>query len=245
MAETDILTGQYVRIAQTTATVGERIVARLVDYAFLTAYYAVLMWALFSSPFLDHLVDKSRLLAIVIFLLLTLPPLFYSLICEMFFRGQTIGKHLFHLRVVSMDGAQPTFGQLTIRWMFLLVDVWVSAIGILPIALSKRHQRFGDMAAGTIVIHEGDYRQWHAALDDFYWLTPGYKPAYPEAQLLSDGQAHLIDRTLHGKNGYDFDQVEKLAGKVSHFLKVEPRDGAVSFLTKVLHDYQYYTLDLV
>lgn len=243
MATADIITGQYVRISQTAASVGDRIAARLIDYFVLGAYSFLVSMLLAQFIFtLDFGLLSDVIRIACLFLFLIFPTMFYSLVCEMFFHGKSAGKYVRHIRVVSIDGAQPTFGQLIIRWLFLLVDVWASCIGILPIALTKRHQRFGDLAAGTMVIHEDDYQNWHSALDEFYWLTPDYKPEYPQAERLSDGQANLIDRTLHGSDGYDFNQVEKLADKVAQFLKVKPKEGKFGFLTKVLQDYQYFTL---
>lgn len=245
MAETDIITGQYVRISQTAASLGDRIVARIIDYVIVMAYSFVMI-VLFNQ--FDRMITNyfgNTVLVFAITFILILPPTLYSLICETFFHGQTIGKRVRHIRVVSIDGSQPTIGQLTIRWMFLLVDVWMSAIGILPIAFSKRHQRFGDMAAGTMVIREDNYQHWHSALDEFYWLTPEYKPTYPQAKLLSDGQAQIIDRTLHGHDDYNYDQVARLAEKVQKFLGIKTKENNFAFLSKVLHDYQYYTLETV
>lgn len=244
MATADIITGQYVRIQQTAASVGDRIVARIIDYIVISAYSSAMFTLLYNTLSNVYLGEYEVAIRLMVYTLLVfIPTCMYSLICETFFHGQSIGKRFRHIRVVSIDGSQPTIGQLTIRWLFLIVDVWMSCIGILPIALSKRHQRFGDMAAGTMVIHEDDYQQWHSALDDFYWLTPDYKPTYPQAERLSDGQINLIDRTLHDSDGYDFDQVERLANKVAQFLNVKPKEDKVSFLTKILHDYQYYSLN--
>lgn len=244
MATADIVTGQYVRISQTAASVGDRIVARIIDYVVIFAYSFLMFNLLYNALMnLDFGQYDTAVRVLLYTILVFLPTSMYSLVCETFFHGQSMGKRFRHIRVVSIDGSQPTIGQLTIRWLFLMIDVWVSCIGILPIALSKRHQRFGDMAAGTMVIHEDDYQQWHSALDEFYWLTPDYKPAYTQAERLSDGQANLIDRTLHGGNGNDFDQVERLANKVAQFLNVKPKEDKVTFLTKILHDYQYYSLN--
>ena len=241
MATTDIVTGQYVRITQTAASLGDRIAARLVDEGIIVAY-SLAMGVCLSITVLKAGLSNVESVLLFVFLQL-LPVAFYSFFFEAFFYGQTPGKRFRHLRVVSIDGSQPTIGQLAIRWMFLIVDLWISAIGILPIALSRRHQRFGDMAAGTMVIHEDDFEKWSGAINSFYWLTPNYKPTYPEAQRLTEGQAHVISQTLEAEDGIDMSQVDRLTDRVSQLLNVKPQKSNLAFLTTVLHDYQYYLLD--
>lgn len=237
MSKSDIITGQYVRISQTTASLGDRCVARLIDYLILGGYSFLWVYLLGSIFY-----NISEWAVLVLYLL---PTTFYSFLCEYFFRGQTIGKMVRHLRVVNADGSQPTMGQLLLRWMCLIVDMWVCCVGIVFIAVTRRHQRLGDLAAGTMVIHEDDYQQWHVSLDDFYYLRPDYQPVYPQAQKLSTGQAAVIERTLYAAEGYDEQQVERLSRKVSHFLDIKPEADAAGFLTTVLHDYQYYALQVV
>lgn len=237
---TDIVTGQYVRIHEIAASITDRMIATVIDGAVLAAY-ALLMFLVFSF-LTERLPYAGYIFNLVLLLIIYLPCLLYPVICEYFFHGQSIGKALRHTRVISADGARPTIGQLLLRWMFLFVDLLMSGIGILPVLLTDRRQRFGDMAAGTMVIHEDDYKRWHASLDDFYAQTPSYHPTYPQASQLSDNQARLIERVLKADSGYDAEQTQLLAQKVATFLKVKPKtDDNIVFLSKILHDYQYFT----
>lgn len=236
---TDIITGQYVRLREVPASIADRIVATAIDCTALVAYAFLLFMGLnFLSTYYPH---ASNTIALLILLLIVLPCVLYFPVCEFFFNGQSIGKALRHTRVISADGARPTIGQLLMRCVLLFVDLGISFIGILPILLTDRHQRFGDMAAGTMVIHEGDYKKWHASLDNFYAETPSYHPTYPQAAQLSDNQARLIERVLDADNNYDAEQTKLLAKKVATFLKVKPKtDDSIVFLSNVLHDYQYF-----
>ena len=236
---TDIITGQYVRLREVPASIADRIVATAIDCAVLVAYAFLLFMGLnFLSTYYPH---ASNTIALLILLLIVLPCVLYFPVCEFFFNGQSIGKALRHTRVISADGARPTIGQLLMRCVLLFVDLGISFIGILPILLTDRHQRLGDMAAGTMVIHEGDYKKWHASLDNFYAETPSYHPTYPQAAQLSDNQARLIERVLDADNNYDAEQTKLLAKKVATFLKVKPKtDDSIVFLSNVLHDYQYF-----
>lgn len=243
MSKSDIITGQYVRIQQTAASLGDRIVARLIDYLLLFAYVSsmVMLVATMKDQWSDL---KETILVWLVFL----PTVFYSFLCETFFHGQTLGKRLRHIRVVNVNGSQPTMGALLLRWMCLVIDVWTSGVGIVAIMLTKRRQRLGDLAAATMVIHLDDYKQWHGTLDDFYYLKADYRPVFRQAADLSDGQAHVIERTLYAPGGYDPVQLSKLAGKVRSFLHHDALPAGMTdadYLATVLRDYQYFELELV
>lgn len=79
----------------------------------------------------------------------------YFLLCEGFL-ARTPGKLLTGLVIVQYDGRRCTWGQTLIRTGFRLLEVNPLLLGAIPAALSiifsKRHQRFGDRTAGTIVV---------------------------------------------------------------------------------------------
>ena len=51
-------------------------------------------------------------------LTISLPMLLYSLVTEVMMHGQTIGKKLMNIRVISLDGGEPELSQYLVRWMF-------------------------------------------------------------------------------------------------------------------------------
>jgi hypothetical protein len=55
----------------------------------------------------------------------------------------------------------------------------------------------GDLAAGTMVIKEQNYRKIHVSLDEFDYLTKDYRPTYPQAADLSLEQINVI--TIAGR----------------------------------------------
>ena len=70
------------------------------------------------------------------------------------FTGQSIGKMLLGIRVVSADYSRPTFGQIIVRRIFDFVD-WLPFFGIVGIIVAsnnKEQQRVGDLVAKTIVV---------------------------------------------------------------------------------------------
>ena len=82
MAESTIITGQFVRISQTPASIGERLIALAIDYILL-GFYVFSTLALFSRI---HLPSDFTML--FFFTIVYLPVLLYAFLCEMFNQGQ-------------------------------------------------------------------------------------------------------------------------------------------------------------
>ena len=150
MAESGIITGQYVRIQPTVASVGDRIFAQLIDWGVLLAYFALLTWFIVVTG-----IDGWWWMVLYLF-----PLFFYSLLCEILNQGQTLGKMALNIRVVKMDGSMPTLGSYLMRWMLFLIDgPATSFVGLVAMILTRNNQRLGDMAAGTVVIKKQKYKK--------------------------------------------------------------------------------------
>lgn len=138
------------------ATAGSRFVALLVDsvLVFLAAFGLMLLtvvlvathWGRAASVWLRA--GEIALLFLVFW--------GYFSFFEIAWRGQTPGKRLTRLRVLAADGRPATISQTLIRNFVRVVDAFpgVYALGALCMLLNRRAQRLGDLAAGTIVVHE-------------------------------------------------------------------------------------------
>ncbi len=72
-------------------------------------------------------------------------------------RGATPGKRVMGLRVVQATGSPITLGQAVIRNFLRFVDsmpFFTSIFALASCLATKRFQRLGDLAAGTVVIYE-------------------------------------------------------------------------------------------
>jgi uncharacterized RDD family membrane protein YckC len=80
--------------------------------------------------------------------------LLYGILTEWWWRGQTIGKRLLGLRVVEMSGLRLRPAQIIVRNLMRFLDMLpgLYLVGGIACVLSRRRQRLGDIAAGTIVI---------------------------------------------------------------------------------------------
>lgn len=236
MAAKNIVTGQYVRIEQTPGSVGERMLAQLMDWVIQAAYIALNIF----------LIDQLKLSpgVLTIILVVVLPVLFYCPLCELFAGGQTFGKWVMKLRVVMADGSKPSLSACMLRWLMMIVDgPLLSYCGVLVMLVSRHNQRFGDMAAGTLVVKLRSYHKIQVSLDEYDYLTRNYRPSYPQAADLSLEQVDVITRTLEGDVP---ERISALAQKVQSVLHVTKRETIDEFfLRRIVRDYQYYALEEV
>lgn len=242
MADSTIITSQYVQIDQTPASIGERILARSIDIILIIVYmFAILVIVgIFESGI--ALLGEDGYFAI--FMLFMIPVFFYSLFWEVFNQGQTPGKKLLGIRVVMKDGTTPNLSAYLLRWLLLLADLHIMQfIGVICIALTKNNQRIGDLAAGTLVIKEKDFRKINVTLDEFRHLSTEYRPVFPQAENLSLEQIDLINQTLFRFDAERPQRVHELGTKVRAFLNINPPVNNEALLQTLTRDYQYYALE--
>ena len=83
---------------------------------------------------------------------------FYGVLFETFLNGQTPGKYMLGLRVLT-DTGEPINGmQATLRNLLRAADLFLPLVALVVMSLNRKYQRLGDLVAGTIVVVEE--RQW-------------------------------------------------------------------------------------
>lgn len=235
----DITTGNFVCIEQTPANVGDRIVGRIIDLVLISVYlYAAGSFLRHTPGFSDDVMQ-----GIYVFLVF-LPALAYTFLSELLFDGQTVGKYAMKTRVVMADGSSPTAGALFLRYVCEIVDIWMSCLGLVFILATRRHQRLGDLAAGTMVIRQTDMSRMHISLGEFAYARRGYKPTYDNAAQLSPHQADILRRTVAPDAKASDERIESLAAKVARVIQIPANadwGNSREFLTTVLNDYLFLT----
>ena len=95
--------------------------------------------------------DLATAMVLIAFFVLTIG---YGIALEWWWRGQTIGKRLFRLRVVDAGGLRLQFHQIVLRNLLRFVDSLplLYFVGGIASLVSRRAQRLGDLAANTVVI---------------------------------------------------------------------------------------------
>lgn len=124
-----------------------RLAAGAVDAVLMMALFAGLVAASVAVP---SVAVVLRLLAAVF------PTLLYFVILETSYQA-TLGKMLFGLKVVTLDGGRPDVLAHLVRGMMRLPEAMMLMLPyLLIIPLSKRRQRLGDALTGTLVVHKSD-----------------------------------------------------------------------------------------
>lgn len=241
MSQTNIITGQYVRISQAPASLAARIGAWGIDLIAIVIYFTGITYL--TSKILPNF--ESTIFIVLFILVVYLPAYAYPLICEVFFNGQSIGKRILKIRVVKKDGSVPTLGDYMMRWLLFIVDgPSMGCLGVVFILLSKNSQRLGDMAAGTMVIKTDNYKHNRVSLNEFGYVSKSYSPVFPQAADLSLKQAEVIQRCLLSEKKQRVMRISRLSQKVRTTLGIsQNRMSDEQFLTTLLHDFQYYALE--
>jgi len=247
MNKIQINTTQNVTISFKLAGVGERILATLIDLFVFFAYLYVLGQFLDIFDF-DAIKDSWSKIAIVSIVLL--PITTYTLLNEIFFAGQTLGKKVLKIRVVKIDGYRASFADYFVRWIFRIIDIWligfIPIVAIISISASKKRQRLGGLSSGTAVISlKNKTTINHTLLTE---VAESYKPNFPSVINLTDRDAQIIKNLyLTAKKQKDSKALERLRIKIEEIIKVKKdkdmRDDR--FINFVLKDYTYYTQDMV
>lgn len=129
-----------------------RVMALVIDTIIYIAGVLVLviLSSLLSITVGDGIAEGLLLIALFFFYW------FYYVAFEMYNRGRTIGKMVLGLQVVCDDGTPLTWKASLLRNLLRTADFLplVYAAGFLACMMSRRFKRFGDLAAGTLVIYE-------------------------------------------------------------------------------------------
>ncbi|MDQ3708411.1 MAG: RDD family protein [Actinomycetota bacterium] len=155
-AEHGIVTPEAVRLDFEEAGVGSRGAALLLDYCVI----GVILVGLNVGTV--YLLDSGETglppwVTISLFLVLNVVVLFgYPIGLETLWRGRTLGKAAMGLRVVTVEGAPVRFRHAAVRAALSLVDFGLTAgaAAVVTALVSRRHQRLGDLVAGTVVLRE-------------------------------------------------------------------------------------------
>lgn len=146
-----VLTPEKVVVGYRLASIGSRVSALALD---ILLSGAVLMAVLISISV--TLASLSPAIGFVLQMLVSSFGIFlYFGLLEAYWNGQTVGKKAMGIRVRMQDGTPITFQAAAFRTVLRPADlVPLPFLGLLTIFLNPRAQRLGDLAAGTVVVHE-------------------------------------------------------------------------------------------
>lgn len=251
MPVTKLHTGFNIEVEFTISAFHKRLLAWLIDLIVILMY----TWLVnkFVDTFKSGPFDSSLGWLDV---LVWIPVLLYFLVAEVTMNGQSPGKRLMRIKVITATGGQPTLSQFLIRWLFRSVDfplmVFFSLIysiwpwylfpllftGLISFILTPLSQRIGDLLAGTIVIDTNTESAWQQTV--FTEVEENYQAVFPGVMKLSDRDMNTIKQVLLYTQKKPGDQVvERVADKIKMALKIETDLSAKAFLETLLKDYNH------
>ncbi len=238
----------------------KRLFAYLFDFTLLALFFVSMKYFYYGGFEMASEYELRSHMGIDI-LTISLPMLLYSLVTEVMMHGQTIGKKLMNIRVISLDGGEPQLSQYITRWMFkayewpfffgytiltrqsLIVYIFITGffgiIVVIIIAITKKNQRLGDLAANTVVVNTKS----PFTVQDTVFMEiqqADYIVKFPEVLKLSDRDINTIKNVINlfYKN-HNTHTCSRVAYKVQEVLKIHTDMYAIDFLEKLLADYNY------
>jgi uncharacterized RDD family membrane protein YckC len=173
-------TPETVQLERRLAGIGSRFMAGLLDYLLISLIFASLAVLLLVVGI--NVLSGIRaagtvgmwLFALMILILFAI-HWGYFVFFEMRTNGQTPGKKYMKIRVVQVEGAGISFNSIAIRNLLRAVDIlgFYAVAGIAMFA-TRKGQRLGDLAAGTVVISEE---------------APNYSARYDKKKRILDSEA--------------------------------------------------------
>lgn len=239
MNNISITTSQNIELEYELGSVGDRIVGSLID-GIIKGAYAIIVMAIFV--FGNSKVFSGAYVMFIV--LLALPFIFYNLASELLLNGQSVGKKVMGIKVISLNGEQPSFSQYLNRWLFRLIDFTFSGyiIGVIMVAATEKKQRVGDLVAGTVLVKTTPRTQ---VIDTLFQPTDAatYFVAYPEVINLKDRDIQLIKEiilsVMRTNNQTLAVQAQR---KIEEILSIRSRhNDAINFLKTILADYNHLT----
>jgi uncharacterized RDD family membrane protein YckC len=243
-----------------------RMFAWLIDVILQILYIVIAIQILRASLTASDFFDDSTNLKLLL-LLLPLPIFFYHPICEIFLKGQSIGKMILGIRVVSEDGGRPSISQFIIRaiiragdWaivsvmflnvaiffnkelrIFLLGSFLLLIADIILVAASRKSQRLGDILAHTILVNTRARGKMEESV--FIEVADNYIPVFPQIMNLSDSDINAVKNILDtARKKNDFNLAAIATEKIKNHLKIETSMSPFDFLETVMKDYNYLSV---
>lgn len=201
-------------------------------------------------------------------LLAALPFLLYHVVMEATVNGQSVGKKIMSIRVISENGTRPSLGQLIIRWLVRTSDYMllililvigntaasgqapssemVGAVGLtlallvtdLVLVNTRKQQRLGDILAHTVLINT---RQREKITDTvFLDVEHDYVPRFPQIMQLSDRDMNSLKGIIEAaRKQRDSKMASIAAEKIKNHLHIETNLEPQEFLEILLKDYNF------
>ena len=151
-------TPENVAFGYTVAGIGSRFLAALVDTTLIVLLELMVVGASAYAFNAAKLMDSLGAWASAIFGLIAFLLFWgYYIFFEIIWNGQSPGKRWAGLRVIRTDGTPVTLAESIIRNLVRFIDFlpFGYGIGVIAMFVNDQARRLGDLAAGSLVVHDG------------------------------------------------------------------------------------------
>lgn len=251
-----IETPEHVVFHYELAGVMSRILAAGIDALFQLIIAVVILLVLglaagFGGVFGEEFgADVSMVACATVGILLFVDIWGYSILTELFMRGQTPGKRALGLRVIREGGYALSAGDVIVRNLLRIADFLPVGyvLGMFVICLNRRNKRIGDFVAGTLVIRDApagppprqipvaELRKLmssEAAIDDL--RRAGVHGLTPEHVMLVES---FLERRATLEVNARYELGRRVAAPIADRLGVAPPSHPERFLQDVLLAYR-------
>ncbi len=233
-----IQTTQNVKLHYEISSIGDRLLAYLIDLIIIIGITLILLFLWDNTISFNG--ETNAVTGIVVCLI---PAAFYHLLLEVFNNGQSVGKRLLKIKVIRMDGTEPTLGNYVIRWITRIFEMTgIFGLSLIVILINGKGRRLGDLAAGTTVAKV----KKRVSLEDtiLAFDTENYTPVYPHSQSLTSKDVEIIKEAIRYYSRYGNHEVVNACGmKVKTLFGIDPYKDFTpneQFLITVVNDFTYY-----
>jgi uncharacterized RDD family membrane protein YckC len=199
-----VVTPENIAFEYRIAGPSRRFLAYLIDVlvrAFVLVAAWIVLGLLFSNVGLGGFGDAIFMLVAFV------SSWFYGGLLETYWNGQTVGKKLLGLRVLTFEG-QPINGmQAVMRNILRTADSLPPGtflVGVLVASMNSRFQRLGDLACGTmVVIEQSSWLRGLTRIDDplVVRLASELPPKFEPSKSLAQALAAYVERRKYFSPG--------------------------------------------
>ncbi len=251
MKNIEFISAQNVKVEYELASTQLRTLATFIDMFIFFIYYISITSFLGLSLKLNANLGTSMFVQLLI---LKIPWIFYNPIVEYFINGQSLGKYIVGIRVVTVNGERVGLREVFTRWIFKGDFLWISAdffvlfwfglgfLGMIFSNTSLRQQRLGDIMANTVVIKIKKTVEY--SLNDVLSIKSleNHEATYPDVIRFTDEDMLLIKTTIQRVKKYPNTETKNFAIELANRSAVllgldETPAKRMEFLQTLLQDY--------
>ncbi len=152
-------------VEYTIASPGKRILAYIVDSMFMSIASIIILFGIgqgdglsaiaeYSGGDIEQIVEKIVPIVQTLTVIQLILGILYFGVFQAMSNGATLGKKLFHIRIVCIDGSEFTFLNSIFRYIVNAISMQLCFLLAIVMFFTTYKQALHDMAVKTVVVNE-------------------------------------------------------------------------------------------